>query len=148
MLIDNRTILLDTEAGYFFGEDHAYVDYPIRFPTVCIYLRDTLELCRAADTVRKAEGKLPMFDTSGEYDTEGWYDFNVCLNTFMKYHVDTCITFTVCNGQDDDDEQTYTIDMSEDEQKALWGVLNMECMETYGVGCKELLEAARAEIEE
>lgn len=136
-----------THAGYSFGEDQAYIDYPVRFPTVTFYLEDTHELNMMADVIRKSEGYLPMFDDSGEYDDDGWYNFSVGINTFTKYHVDTAIEFVVCNGSQADDEQTYLIELDETEQETLWKVLDEECMEAYGVGCNELLKEAKAEIE-
>ena len=40
-----------------------------------ILLDDTTELNAIADKQQKAKGKLPLFDYSGEYDGDDWYDF-------------------------------------------------------------------------
>lgn len=40
-----------------------------------ILLDDTNELNTIADRIQKAKGKLPLFDYSGECDTEDWYNF-------------------------------------------------------------------------
>lgn len=40
-----------------------------------VLLDDTHELNMIADKNQKADGKLPCFDNSGEYDDVGWYDF-------------------------------------------------------------------------
>ena len=40
-----------------------------------ILLDDTKILNAIADEKQKAKGKLPLFDDSGEYDPNDWYDF-------------------------------------------------------------------------
>lgn len=40
-----------------------------------ILLDDTNELNEIADRIQKAKGELPLFDYSGEYEGEDWYDF-------------------------------------------------------------------------
>lgn len=40
---------------------------------VCVY--ETNELNALADYIQKAKGELPLFDYSGEYNSEDWYNF-------------------------------------------------------------------------
>ena len=40
-----------------------------------ILLDDTNELNSIADRIQKAKGELPLFDYTGDYDSENWYNF-------------------------------------------------------------------------
>ena len=40
-----------------------------------ILLDPTHEMEQMADEIQKAKGKIPLFDDTGEYDNEDWYDF-------------------------------------------------------------------------
>ena len=40
-----------------------------------ILLDDTDQLNSIADDIQKEKWELPLFDTSGEYDPDDWYDF-------------------------------------------------------------------------
>lgn len=60
-----------------------------------ILLDDTNELNTIADRIQKAKGKLPLFDYSGEYDDEDWYNFylecdeNGVKGLYFVYGLDT-----------------------------------------------------------
>ena len=138
-------IHIDTEAEYLSGDDQAYNDYPIRFPTVEFQLVATLGLSQAADAVRKAKGFLPMLEDGG--DTEGWYDFYIGLNGFTDTNLDTSIMFVVVNSDSQDNEDCYTIDLSEAEQRAIYSILDDQCRRYYEKSCAGLLEEARLAME-
>ena len=138
-------IHIDMEAGYMLGDDQAYNDYPIRFPTVEFQLVATLGLSQAADMVRKAKGFLPMLEDGG--DMEGWYDFYIGLNGYTETKVDTSIMFVVVNSDSPDNEDYYTIDLSEAEQRAIYGILDDQCRRYYERSCAALLEEARLAME-
>ena len=138
-------IHIDTEAEYILGDDQAYNDYPIRFPTVEFQLVATLGLSQAADAMRKAKGFLPMLEDGG--DTEGWYDFYIGLNGFTDTNLDTSIMFVVVNSDSPDNEDYYTIDLSESEQCAIYGILDDQCRRYYEKSCAGLLEEARLAME-
>ena len=40
-----------------------------------IMVDDTRELCDMADNIQKAKGTLPLFDDSGDYNPDDWYNF-------------------------------------------------------------------------
>ena len=138
-------IHIDTEADYMSGDDQAYNDYPIRFPTVEFQLVATLGLSQAADAMRKAKGFLPMLEDGG--DMEGWYDFYIGLNGYTETKVDTSIMFVVVNSDSPDNEDYYTIDLSEAEQRAIYGILDDQCQRYYEKSCAVLLEEARLAME-
>ena len=138
-------IHIDTEAEYMLGDDQAYNSYPIRFPTVEFQLVATLGLSQAADAMRKAKGFLPMLEDGG--DTEGWYDFYIGLNGYAETKVDTSIMFVVVNSDSPDNEDFYTIDLSEAEQRAIYNILDDQCRRYYEKSCADLLEEARLSME-
>ena len=138
-------IHIDTEAEYMLGDDQAYNSYPIRFPTVEFQLVATLGLSQAADAVRRAKGFLPMLEDGG--DTEGWYDFYIGLNGFTETKVDTSIMFVVVNSDSPDNEDFYTIDLSEAEQRSIYNILDDQCRRYYEKSCADLLEEARLAME-
>ena len=45
-----------------------------------ILLDDTPELNSIADCIQRKKGNLPLFDDSGEYDDQNWYDFYLRCN--------------------------------------------------------------------
>lgn len=62
-----------------------------------ILLDDTNELNTIADRIQKAKGKLPLFDYSGECDTEDWYNFYLMcdedgvIGLYFTYGLDSSI---------------------------------------------------------
>lgn len=136
-----KAIHIDTEAGYMFGDDHAYNDYPIRFPTVEFQLVATLELSLIADAMRKTNGLLPMLEDGGA--TEGWYDFYLGLNSDTDTRLHTSILFVVVNSDSADNENHYAIDLSEEEQKRIFAIMDDLCWRYYEKSCDELLDKAR-----
>ena len=77
----------------------------------------------------------------------GEYYFYVGLNDYTDSKVDTCITVIITNSESPDNEDFYTIDLSEEEQKALYRRLDEESRILFGKSCEDLLEGARAEME-
>ena len=138
-------IHIDTETEYMPGDDQAYNSYPIRFPTVEFQLVATLGLSQIADAMRKANGLLPMLEDDG--DTEGWYDFYLGLNGFTDTHLDTSILFVVVNSDSPDNEDCYTIDLSEEEQNRIYNILDEQCRRYHEKSCTDLLEEARLAME-
>lgn len=141
----SAAIHIDTETEYMVGDDQAYNSYPIRFPTVEFQLVATLELSQIADTIRKAKGFSPMLEDGG--DTEGWYDFYLGLNGYTETQLDTSIMFVVVNSDSPDNEDYYTIDLSEAEQRLIYDTLDDQCRRYYEKTCADLLEEARQAME-
>ena len=145
-------IFIDFGAEIMYGEDQCYVDYPCRFATVGFQLMATNGLSEIADRIRKDAGFKPMHPmdeyTDDTCDNEGWYDFYIGINSFADNHMDSCIEFYVVNSDSEDNEQLYTIDLSPDEQTALYSRLNEQCRKYLDKGCEELLEESKKEMEE
>ena len=145
-------IFIDFGAEIMYGEDQCYVDYPCRFATVGFQLMATNGLSEIADRIRKDAGFKPMHPmdeyTDDTRDNEGWYDFYIGINSFADNHMDSCIEFYVVNADSEDNEQLYTIDLSPDEQTALYSRLNEQCRKYLDKGCEELLEESKKEMEE
>lgn len=145
-------VYIDFGTEIMYGDDQAYIDYPSRFPTVEFQLMATEGLAQIADRIRVDLGFAPMHPTD-DYtddtcDNNGWYDFYAGLNGFAQNHMDNCITFTVVNSDSPDNEDMYQIDLSPDEQTALYERLNEQCQDYLGQTCEELLEEARKRMED
>ena len=140
-------IFIDFGTEIMYGDDQAYIDYPVRFPTVGFQLMATSGLSRIADRIRKDRGMRPMHAmdeyTDDTCDNEGWYDFFIGLNGYADNHMDSCIDFVVVNADSEDNEELYTIDLSEEEQAAVYNRLDEQCRKYEGKSCEELLEEAR-----
>ena len=143
---------VDFDSEIMYGSDQAFISYPIRFATVEFQLIATNALSQIADRIRKDIGfrsMHPMDECTDEAcDNEGWYDFYMGLNMFTENHTDTCLTFMVVNSDSPDNEATYCIDLSPDEQAAMYNRLNEQCEERLGKGCEELLREADKQMAE
>ena len=138
-------IHIDTEQEYMLGDDQAYYCYPVRFPTVEFELAATTELCEIVDAIRKEKGYPPMLEDGG--DSEGFYNLYLGLNGYTDTHMDTSIMAVVVNSDSEDNEDYYLIDLSEDEQKEIYTILDDQCRRYYEKSCADLLDEARREME-
>ena len=141
-----RAIYLDAMEDYQLGDDQACLNYPMRYPTVEFELVDTIELCEIVDTIRKGKGYRPVLEEGG--DTSAWYSMYLGLNGYTSTGLDTSILAIVVNSESEDNEQPYYLDLSEDEQRAIFKLLDEQCREHYGKSCADLLEEARQAMEE
>jgi len=145
-------VAIDSYEEYLYGSDVVYDSYPVRFETVQFKLLDTLWLSLLADTVRSKEGYKPIIPSyemkENEYDVEGWYDFYIGINGYSKSHVDSCMTFTVCNSEEDDNEWEYVISLDDDEAMLMYDVLNKECLRLFRKSCSDLLDESKNEMED
>ena len=145
-------VFIDFDAEVMYGDDQCYIDYPCRFPTVGFQLMATNGLSQIADRIRKDAGFKPMH-AMDEYsddtcDNEGWYDFYIGLNGFADNHMDSCIEFVVVNDDSEDNEELYTIDLTADEQAAIYARMGEQCRKYLGQSCEELLAEAKKRMEE
>ena len=138
-------IHIDTEQEYMLGDGQAYFCYPVRFPAVEFELAATTELCEIVDVIRKEKGYPPMLEDGG--DSEGWYDLYLGLNGYADSRLDTSIMAVVVNSDSEDNEDYYLIDLSEDEQREIYAILDDQCMRYYEKSCADLLDEARREME-
>ena len=145
-------VFIDFGSEPMYGDDQCYIDYPCRFPTVGFQLMATNGLTEIADSIRKDQGMRPMHPmdeyTDDTCDNEGWYDFYVGLNGFSENHMDSCIDFVVVNSDSEDNEQMYSIDLTPDEQAAVYARLDEQCRKYLDKGCEELLAEAQKRMEE
>ena len=141
-----RAVYLDAMEDYQLGDDQACLNYPMRYPTVEFELVDTVELCAIVDTIRKDKGYQPVLEEGG--DTNAWYSLYLGLNGYTASGLDTSILAIVVNSDNEDNEQPYYLDLSEDEQRTIFKLLDEQCREHYGKSCADLLEEARQAMEE
>ena len=137
-------IYIDFGTDISYGSDQLYVDYPCRFATVGFQLMPTAALYRLADRIRKDAGYRPMH-AMDEYseascDQSGWYEFFVSINSFTDNHMGSCIEFVVVGSDSEDNEELYTIDLTTEEQTAVYNRLDEECCKYLGKSCEDLLK--------
>ena len=147
------TIQLDSGAEVMYGSDEMYDTYPCRIPTVEFMLVATDALVEVADRIRMEKGYLPMHPRDGrtdEVDNDGWYDFYVGISKLPGDHqqcqLDSSISFVVVNSDSDDNEDMYTIDLTESEKECVFDILNRQCRRYHGKDCAALLTEAEAEM--
>ena len=157
----NTEIFIDFDSELIYGEDQAYICCPKRFPTVRFQLKPTRGLVEIADGIRHKLGFKPMYPAQGckssdcnactdcnDIDCDGWYDFFISLNGFNDSHIDTCIAVVVAGSDSPDNEDMYTINLTEDEQKLLYNRFDEQCMRNIDKTCEELLKEAEDMMEQ
>ena len=156
----NTEIFIDFDSELIYGEDQAYICCPKRFPTVRFQLKPTRGLVEIADGIRHKLGFKPMYPAQGckssdcnactdcnDIDCDGWYDFFISLNGFNDSHIDTCIAVVVAGSDSPDNEDMYTINLTEDEQKLLYNRFDEQCRRNVNKSCEELLQEAENMME-
>jgi len=148
----NTEIFIDFESELIYGEDQAYICCPERFPTVRFQLMPTVGLIKIVDRLRHKLGFKPMYPIVGggsegcddcyDCDDDCCYDFFISLNGFTDSHLDTCIAAVVADSDSVDNEDMYTIDLTEDEQKMLYKRFDEQCRRSLNKTCDELLKEA------
>ena len=145
-------IFVDFGSEIMYGSYQQNVSYPSRFPTVEFQLIATFGLSQIADRIRKDAGFKPMHPmdefTDDTCDNEGWYDFYVGINGFSENRMDSSIAFYVVNADSPDNEAQYSIDLTAEEQAAIYTCLDEQCKIYLGKGCEELLAEVGKELEE
>ena len=145
-------VFIDFGADVLYGSDQCNVSFPCRFPTVEFQLMATNGLSQIADRIRKDLGFAPMHPmdeyTDDTCDNDGWYDFYVGINGYAENHMDSCIEFVVVNSNSPDDEERYSIDLTEEEQNAVFKCLDAQCPKYLEKTCLDLLAEARKQMEE
>ena len=139
-------VFIDFSADYIYGDEQIDVTYPARFATVGFQLMSTNLLASLVDRIRKEEGYTPFYPvdeyTEAMCDHDGWYDFYIGLNAWNETRMDSCIEAVVCNSHSADEGQRYTIDLSHEEQIAMFNRLDEQCRKHLGKSCDELLAEA------
>ena len=145
-------VFIDFGSEVSCGSDQVYLSYPCRFPTVGFQLMATNGLSRIADRIRRDAGYAPMHPMD-EYDgntcdQEGWYDFFCEINGLAGNRMGSCIEFVVVNSASGDNEEMYAIDLTVEEQEAVYRQLDAQCRKYLGKTCGELLREAREQMED
>lgn len=144
-----ENVFIDTGSDLQYGEDQAEL---ARFATVEIPLISTFGLEDIADRIRKDKGFKPIHPmdefTEQTCDQDAWYDFYVDLVSWPGFRCGSCIAFVVANSDQPDNEQEYSIDLTEEEQVYLYCRLDEQLQKYTGKSCAEHLVAATIEMEE
>ena len=143
-----ENVSIDPHSEIMYGSDQVYVSCPRRFATVGLEIIAGYGLQLLVDRLRKDLGFKPLEPIDDEdCDQEGEYYFYAGLNDYTDSKVDNCISVIIESDESPDNEELYTIDLSEEEQKALYRRLDEESRILFGKSCEDLLEEARQEME-
>lgn len=121
----------------------------------------TVGLIEIVDRLRHKLGFKPMYPIVGcggdkdyggcddcyDCDDKCCYDFFISLNGFTDSHLDTCIAAVVADSDSVDNEDMYTIDLTEDEQRLLYKRFDEQCRRSLNKTCEELLKEAEEMME-
>ena len=144
-MITTEMIFLDTDSEPYMFKDQMNVSVPCVFPNVDIKLLDTMGLVELADKVRKANGHK-----SYEEDDDCYYEFGVTISGphegNWKNHISS-ISFEVMNSTESDNENTYDIELTEEEREVIYDHLNDLCKKEFSQNCDELLKECEEEVE-
>lgn len=146
----NTFFHIDFASEIQYGSDQMYVNYPTRFATVTFRLQNNRTLEDIGDAVRIRLGLRPIWpvdDDQENVDWCGWYDFHYGINDLNGGTGDRCIEFTVYSDTAPDNEQKYSIDLTEEEANALYAHVNKLCKISLWRSCAELLTEARQKME-
>lgn len=147
-----ENVFIDFGMEPYYGSGQEYVNYPVRFGTVEFELMSSEALAQIADRIRAERGYRPLHPMDGysDYtcDHYGWYDFYVGISSHRPGRTDNCIEFCVVNAASEDDEQHYSIDLTEEEQEFMYACLDEQCRKYLKQSCEELLAEAVKEMEE
>lgn len=146
-----ENVSIDPHTEIMYGSDQAYVNCPCRFAMVGFEICAGYGLQLLVDRLRKDLGFKPLEpiddeDYDKDCDQTGEYYFYVGLNDYTDSKVDTCITVIIANSESPDNEEIYTIDLSDEEQRALYRRLDEESRILFGQSCEDLLGEARKEM--
>ena len=146
-----ENISLYPQAEIHYGSDEAYVTHPCHIATVGLEICAGYALQLIVDRMRKKYGFKPLEPIDGEdYDKDcdqgGEYYFYVGLNDYTDSKVDSTISVMFDNSTSPDSGGVSEIDLSEEEQIALYNRLDEEAQIVYGMSCEVLLDEARRQM--
>lgn len=144
-LILKDNVFIDFGEDVQYGKDQVYIHTPIVFPTVTFTLLPTNMLMNCANRLRMEAG-YKRTDYGDEVDENAWFNFYIGLNGFNDTHIDTAIEAVVCNSDQADEGTSYYIDLTTEEQEALYDRLDEECVRYLEKTCEDLLEFAKEKM--
>ena len=137
-------VFIDLAGDIMYGSSQVNLNYPLRFATVGFQLVSTELLAEIADRIRIEAGYAPMHPVD-EFREE---DCDIDINEYSPGRVGSCIEFVVVNSDSPDSEDSYTIDLTEEEQEFMYARLDAQCRKYLGKTCEELLAESHRELEE
>ncbi len=147
-----NNIHVDFSNDPVFDSDQVNNTVPSRFATVQFELYPTELLIDIADRIRKEQGFKPMHPmeeyTEDTCNSDGWYLFNISLNDYSPYKVDSCLEFVVQNSDSPDNEDIYAVELTEEEQHYMYDRLDQQCRKYLDKTCDDLLVEARKAMED
>ena len=147
-------IHIDFGGEILYGSDQVFDTCPVRFPTVEFILTATDVLVEIADRIRFDKGYPPILPRADgmDYDHNGFYNFYIGISKLpgegQECRADKCISFVVVNSDSSDNEDMYSIELTESDQEIVLDVLDKQCRRHLGKSCAELLAEAESAMQE
>ena len=147
-------VRIDFGGEILYGSDEVFDTHPVRFATVEFILKATDVLVEIADRIRFDKGYPPVYPRADgmDYDADGFYNFYIGISKLpgdgQACRADKCISFVVVNSDSSDNEDIYSIELSESDQEIVRGVLDRQCRRYLGKSCDELLAEAESAMQE
>ena len=141
-------IHIDFGGEILYGSDEVFDTHPVRFATVEFILKATDVLVEIADCIRFDKGYPPVYPRAEgmNYDTDGFYNFYIGISKLpgegQECRADKCISFVVVNSDSSDNEDMYSIELSESDQEIVLNILDKQCRRHLGKSCADLLAEA------
>ena len=145
-------IRIDFGGEILYGSDQVFDAFPVRFPTVEFILKATDVLTEIADRIRFDKGYPPILPRADgmDYDHNGFYNFYIGISKLpgegQECRADKCISFVIVNSDFSDNEDMYSIELSESDQQIVLEALDKQCRRHLGKSCEELLAEAEKEM--
>ena len=147
-----QAIHIDFGGEILYGSDQVFDAFPVRFPTVEFILKATDVLTEIADRIRFDKGYPPILPRADgmDYDHNGFYNFYVGISKLpgegQECRADKCISFVIVNSDFSDNEDMYSIELSESDQQIVLEALDKPCRRHLGKSCEELLAESEKEM--
>ena len=125
-------IRIDFGGEILYGSDLVFDAFPVRFPTVEFILKATDVMTEIADRIRFDKGYPPILPRADgmDYDHNGFYNFYVGISKLpgegQECRADKCISFVIVNSDFSDNEDMYSIELSESDQQIVLEALDKQ----------------------
>ena len=145
-----NSLFIDFGTEYSYGREEMYNCVPMQFATVIFQLFETATLDALVDRIRKDRGLTPLHPIDEFTDemclSDAWYEFYIELTDGNPSKVASCIEALVIN--ENRPEKIHCIDLTEEEQCAVYERLDEQCKQYLGKSCEQLLAESRALLTE
>lgn len=88
---------------------------------ISVTVDPTVTFDQMIDSIRKEDGWLPLFDCDGDYDEDGWYDYNVVITRNEATGIEATLGFSK-----ERDTNVYEIPLTDDQRRWLFSAVKKQ----------------------